>query len=186
MCLKDPLGLPRSPRTEWEVSRRPPAKMSQSGPPDLRMTLARKPAAPHEISRAGSRAGRRRRVAARPPPRKRRQEPARPQHGGDGRAARRGRHARAPQATSARIAPLRTSSICITVPRLVIGSLAPTGAAAGRLEWLVEVLSNLALLRGRSGRAKSGSGPLRSRCRATNGVPEACRLRRQTISCKEL
>ena len=38
MCLKDPLGLPRSPRTEWEVSRRPPAKMSQSGPPDLRMT----------------------------------------------------------------------------------------------------------------------------------------------------
>jgi hypothetical protein len=38
VCLKDPLGLPRSPRTEWEVSRRPPAKMSQSGPPDLRMT----------------------------------------------------------------------------------------------------------------------------------------------------
>ena len=38
MCLKDPLGLPRSPRAEWEVSRRPPAKMSQSGPPDLRMT----------------------------------------------------------------------------------------------------------------------------------------------------
>ena len=26
-----PLGLPRSPRTEWEVSRRPPAKMRQSG-----------------------------------------------------------------------------------------------------------------------------------------------------------
>jgi len=38
VCLKDPLGLPRSPRAEWEVSRRPPAKMSQSGPPDLRMT----------------------------------------------------------------------------------------------------------------------------------------------------
>ena len=38
MCLKAPLGLPGSPRTEWEVSRRPPAKMSQSGPPDLRMT----------------------------------------------------------------------------------------------------------------------------------------------------
>ena len=41
MCLKDPLGLPRSLRTEWEVSRRPPAKMSQSGPPDLRMTLVK-------------------------------------------------------------------------------------------------------------------------------------------------
>ena len=26
-----PLGLPRSPRTEWEGSRRPPAKMRQSG-----------------------------------------------------------------------------------------------------------------------------------------------------------